>query len=132
VSLQARGVSARTALRQILAAQGLTFVVKDEAIQVVTVEKARDMLVTRAYYLGDLAQGVGQFGGITAGPLLNFQNTMQNVDALIKAIQGSVDPLSWKPNGPCSITFHFPSMSIIVRASAEVHSSLGSAFNGGK
>ena len=34
-SLQANGVSARTVLRQILAAQGLTFVVKDEAIQVV-------------------------------------------------------------------------------------------------
>ncbi len=132
VTLQARGVSARTALRQILAAQGLTFVVKDEAIQVVTVEKARDMLVTRAYYLGDLAQGIGPFGNLAAGPLLNFQNTMQNVDVILKSIQSSVDPLCWRPNGPCSITFHFPSMSIIVRASAEVHSSLGSTFNGGK
>jgi len=132
VTLQAKGVAARTALRQILAAQGLTFVVKDEAIQVVTVEKARDLLVTRVYYLGDLTQGVGQFGAITAGPLLNFQNTMQNVDVVVKAIQSSIDPLCWRPNGPCTITFHFPSMSIIVRASAEVHSSLGSTFNGGR
>jgi hypothetical protein len=132
VTLQAKGVSARTALRQILAAQGLTFVVKDEAIQVVTVEKARDMLVTRVYYLGDLAQGVGPFGQVNAGQLLNFQNTMQNVDVIMKAIQSSVDPLCWRPNGPCTITFHFPSMSIIVRASAEVHSTLGSTLNGGK
>jgi hypothetical protein len=132
VTLQAKGVSARTALRQILAAQGLTFVVKDEAIQVVTVEKARDMLVTRVYYLGDLAQGIGFGGNVTAGPLMNFQNTMNTVDGIIKAIQSSVDPLCWRPNGPCTITFHFPSMSIIVRASAEVNSSLGSTFNGGK
>jgi hypothetical protein len=132
VTLQAKGVSARTALRQILAAQGLTFVVKDEAIQVVTVEKARDMLVTRVYYLGDLAQGIGPFGNVTAGPFANFQQTMQNVDVITKAIQSSVDPLCWRPNGPCTITFHLPSMSIIVRASAEVHSTLGSTFNGGK
>jgi hypothetical protein len=133
VTLQAKGISARTALRQILAAQGLTFVVKDEAIQVVTVQKAQDMLVTRVYYLGDLAQGVGPFGGIAAGPLLNFQQTMQNVEVVIKAIQSSVDPFCWRANGgPCTITFHYPSMSIIVRASAEVHSTLGSTFNGGK
>jgi hypothetical protein len=132
VMFQAKGVSARTALRQLLAAQQLTFVVKDEAIQVVTMEKAREMLVTKVYSLGDLAQGVGPFSGVTAGPFLNFQQTMQNVDLIIQAIKSSVDPQCWKPNGPCTITFHYPSMSIIVRASAEVHSSLGSALNGGK
>ena len=47
ITLQANTLSTRTVLRQLLAAQGLTFVVKDESIQVVTVEKARDMLVTR-------------------------------------------------------------------------------------
>jgi hypothetical protein len=131
VTLSAKGVSARTALRQLLFAQGLTFVVKDEAIQVVTMERARDLLVTRVYYLGDLAQGIGPFGGVMAGPLLNFQQTVQNVDLIMKSIQSSVDPLCWKANGgPCTITFHYPSMSIIVRASAEVHSSLGSTFSG--
>ncbi|HEV3440698.1 MAG TPA: hypothetical protein VG122_25305 [Gemmata sp.] len=133
VSLQAKGLATRTVLRQLLAAQGLTFVVKDESIQVVTIEKARDMLVTRVYYLGDLAQGIGPFGGVAAGPLLNFQQTMSTVDLIMKAIQTSVDPMCWKSNGgPCTITFHYPSMSIIVRASAEVHSSLGSTFNGGR
>jgi hypothetical protein len=133
VTLQAKGLSARTVLRQILAAQGLTFVVKDEAIQVVTVDKARDLLVTRVYYLGDLAQGVGPFSGVTAGPFLNFQQTMLNVDVILKSIQNSVDPLCWKANGgPCTITFHYPSMSIIVRASSEVHSSLGSTFGAGR
>lgn len=133
VTLQAKGLSARTVLRQVLAANQLTFVVKDEAIQVVSVEEARKMLVTRVYYLGDLAKGVGPFSGAMAGPLLNYQQTMENADMIVKAIQSSVDPLCWRANGgPCTITFHYPSMSIIVKASAEVHSTLGSTFNGGK
>lgn len=132
VSLQANGVASRTVLRQILASQGLTFVVKDQVIQVVDVEKAKNMLVTRVYYLGDVVQGVGPFAGsLTWGPLVDFQQTMANVDAIMKSIRTSIDPLSWKENGgPASVTFHFPSMSIIVRASAEVHAALGTSMGG--
>lgn len=133
-SLQANGVSTRTVLRQILAAQGLTFVVKDEVIQVVTVEKARDMLVTRVYYLGDLVQSTGPFGGAPQwGTFLDFQQTMANVDTIVKSITASIDPLSWKERGgPGTVTFHYPSMSVIVRASAEVHASLGSKMGPGR
>ncbi len=131
-TLEARGISARTALRQLLAGQGLTYVIKSETIQIMTVEKARETLATRAYYLGDVVQGVGPFGGAaTWGPFLDYQQTMQNVTVLIDAIQDSVDPMSWKKRGgPGTITFHFPSMSIIVRASSEVHSALGSKLGG--
>ena len=127
-SLDARGLSARTALRQVLAANGLTFVVKDEAIQVVTVERSRDLLVTRVYYLGDLIQGVGPFGGtLQWGPLLDFQQTEANAKMIIDAIKSSVDPMSWEGKGGSgTVSFHFPSMSLIVRASSEVHASLGS------
>jgi hypothetical protein len=133
VQLDAKNLSARTVLRQILGAQGLTFVVKDEAIQVVTVERARDMLVTRVYYLGDIIQGVGPFGGaLTWGPLLDFQQTQANAKLIVDSITSSIDPLSWKPNGPGTVTFHFPSMSLIVRASSEVHATLGSKLGGGR
>jgi hypothetical protein len=96
----------------------------------VTVEKARDMLTTRVYYLGDVVQGVGPFGGGAAwGPFLDFQQTMANAQLIVDAIQDSVDPLSWKKRGgPATVTFHFPTMSLIVRASSEVHASLGSKF----
>jgi hypothetical protein len=134
VMLDAKGISARTVLRQVLAAQGLTFVVKDEAIQVVTVEKAREMLVTRVYYLGDLIQGVGPFGGaLQWGPLLDFQQTQANAAFIADSITKSIDPLSWKERGgPGTVTFHFPSMSLIVRASSEVHATLGSKLGGGR
>lgn len=134
VNLQTNQVSSRTVLRQVLASQGLTFVIKDQVIQVVDVEKAKTMLVTRVYYLGDVVQGIGPFGDATKwGPFLDFQQTMANVEGIMKTITTSIDPLSWKSaGGPASIQFHFPSMSIIVRASAEVHAALGATMNGGK
>jgi hypothetical protein len=130
-TLQANGLSGRTVLRSLLATQGLTFVVKDESIQIVTVDRARNLLTTRVYYLGDIVQGVGPFGDFRFGPLLNMEQTMANVKVLTDAIKKSIDPLVWNDaGGPGSITFHFPSMSIIVRAPAEVHHSLGGAFYG--
>jgi hypothetical protein len=134
VSLQGRGLSGRTVLRSLLATQGLTFVVKDEMIQIVTVERSKTLLTTRVYYLGDLVQGVGPFSGIQWGPYLNFQQTQANVAAVIDAIR-KIDPLSWNgadTGGPGSITYHAASQSIIVRNSAEVHFTLGNAFYGGR
>lgn len=121
-------VSGRTALRAVLQAQGLTFVIKDKLIQVVTVEKAKELMVTRAYYLGDLVQATGQFGGaVTWGPVLDYEQTMANAKIIVDAITASVDPLTWKDKGgPSTIAFHLPSMSLIVRAPAEVHATLGS------
>lgn len=134
VSFQGKGLSGRTVLRSILATQGLTFVVKDEAIQIVTIERSKTLLTTRVYYLGDLVQGVGAFGGIEWGPFLNTAQTQTNVAVLIEAIR-KIDPLSWDgrdTGGPGSITYHAPSQSIIVRNSAEVHFTLGNALYGKK
>jgi hypothetical protein len=129
-TLQAKGLSARTVLRSILATQGLTFVVKDEAIQIVTVERAKTMLTTRVYYLGDLVQGVGPFGGIQWGPFANFQQAQANAAGIVDMIK-KIDPLSWsgEGGGPGTITYHAPTQSIIVRNSTEVHYLLGSAFS---
>jgi hypothetical protein len=129
-------VSARTALRAILQSNGLTFVVKDEMIQVLTLEKAQQTLVTRSYYLGDLVAGTGPFGNaVQWGPLASYQQTLQNAQLIVDAITSSVDPMAWntnKSNGPCTISFHLPTMSVVVRASAEVHASLGNSLSGKK
>ncbi|HVK17691.1 MAG TPA: hypothetical protein VM533_12145 [Fimbriiglobus sp.] len=124
------GVTARTALRAILQSQGLTYIVKDKVIQVVTLERAKETLVTRAYYLGDVISLSGPFGGaVTWGPVIDFQSTMQNAKLIIDSITASIDPLIWSTptnRGPASVIFHAPSMSLIVRAPAEVHATLGS------
>jgi hypothetical protein len=135
VSFQGK-VSGRTALRAILQTNGLTFVVKDEMIQVMTLEKAQQTLITRSYYLGDLIAGTGPFGNaVQWGPFISYQQTLQNAQMVVEAITSSVDPMAWntsRTNGPCTISFHLPTMSITVRASAEVHASLGNTLTGKK
>lgn len=130
VSLQAKGLSGRTVLRSILATQGLTFVVKNETIQVVTVERAQSLLTTRVYYIGDLLQA-GLFSEPQWGPVINGLQNAENAKIITDMITKSIEPLMWKENGgPGSVTFHFPSQSIIVRASTEVHYTLGRGFGG--
>ncbi len=123
-------VSARTALRAMLQSQGLTFIIKDKILQVVSVEKARENMVTRSYEIRDLVQTGGAFNGaVTWGPYLDFQQTQQNAQMMIDAISGSIDPMVWKgKSGQATITFHYPSMSLIVRAPSEVHADLGKSL----
>lgn len=121
------GVSVRTALRAVLQANGLTFVIKDKSILVVRPDEARKMLVKRAYYMGDvLSSPLG--GGATFGPLVDFNIATQNANLIIDSIKKSIDPLGWSgQGGDSTILFHAPSMSIIVSAPAEVHFNLSRA-----
>lgn len=124
-------VSARTALRALLQSNSLTFLVKGEMIQVVTVDRAEKELTTRSYYLGDLVSGTGPFGNaVVFGPVASFQQSMSNADQLVRAIKDSIDPRCWKENGgACSVTFHMASLSVVVKASTEVHAMMGNSLS---
>ena len=126
ISLTLRDVSARTALRKVLQDRNLTYVIKNESIQVVTLDRAKEMLVTRVYYLGDLVQGVGALGGnVRWNPLMDMIQTQENVARLIELIK-SLDPQSWKDQGGNgTIIFNWPSMSLIVRQTTEFHAKFG-------
>jgi cell fate (sporulation/competence/biofilm development) regulator YmcA (YheA/YmcA/DUF963 family) len=120
-------VTARTALRGMLQSVGLTFIIKDKVLQVVSVEKARQNYVTRAYDVSDLVRLGGPFNSpVLWGPYLDYQQTVQNANTLIEMITKSIDPLVWQTGGANSATatFHYPSMSIIIRAPSEVHATL--------
>jgi hypothetical protein len=122
-------VTARTALRALLQSQGLTFVIKDKVIQVLTLERASETLVTRAYDITDLTKLSGPFGGaVTWGPAADYQQTLANAEIIIKSIKASVDPQVWSDNhGIATISFLYPG-TIIVRAPSEVHVSLGKSL----
>jgi hypothetical protein len=126
------GVSARTALRAVLRSERLEFIIKDKMIMVMTLEKAREQLVTRSYYLGDVVAGAGQFGNaLQWGQAASDQQTQQNAQFLIDAITKSVDPMVWSSkNGPATIFFNPLSLSLVVRAPAEVHATLGPKLTG--
>ncbi|HEX3148929.1 MAG TPA: hypothetical protein VHR66_12680 [Gemmataceae bacterium] len=129
-------VSARTALRIALGNHGLTYVVKDNTITVVTREKAASMMETRVYYIGDLVTPLG--GGFTgipgraATPNTDPDQARKNVESLIKQIKESIDPNSWKggpSDGKGEITYHSASTALVVKASAEVHGMMANTFN---
>ena len=68
------------------------------------------------------------------GPVINGLQTAENAKFLTDMITKSIEPLMWKENGgPGTVTFHYPSKSIIVRASTEVHfAALGRGFGAGR
>ena len=126
-------ITVRSALKSVLSPYGLTYIVKDDTIQVVTLQKARETTTTKAYYIGDLVQGVGAFGGgaVKWGPWIDQMQTQENVKQLIDSIKKGIDPDGSRDTGAGgnnSVTFHWPSMSVIVRGPTEVHARLGGSF----
>jgi hypothetical protein len=117
-------VATRTALRYILQQLNLTYVVRDGTIQVTNQVRAKDQMVTRSYYIGDLVSGTGTFGGaVQFGLNVDHAQLAQNVQAIIEMITQSVDPQSWQGRGGLgNVGYNIPTQSLIIRQSAEVHS----------
>src|SRR5205085_12464958 len=92
-------VATRTALRKVLGDLNLTYVIRDGTIHVTSQSRAKDLMVTRNYYIGDLVLGNSLFFpaphlGATVDPQL-----AQNVQAIIDMLVQSVDPSSWMGKG---------------------------------
>jgi hypothetical protein len=122
-----QGVSVRTLLRVVLGKANLTYIVKDEAITVMTPERARATMITKTYYLGDLVA----YTDIRLGPVLSEIKMLQAGRDIVEMIKGSIDSQSWRDNGAengGTIVFDPRTLSIVVKASAEVHSMLGSNY----
>jgi len=76
VTKSLRGITLRSALRLLLKDLELTYVVRDEVLQITTPEDAESQLITKVYPVGDLVVPIsnganlfGQGGGITGGGL---------------------------------------------------------------
>jgi hypothetical protein len=119
VKMQLKKVTVRTALKKILGDKGLTYIIKEGALQVMTPKRASEHTVVRSYPIEGLvapSQVAMQFG-----PFVARAQMLANVQTLINTVQNSVEPSYWQPNGPGSIAFFEPTMSLTVRASAEMH-----------
>jgi len=119
VALKLGKVTVRTAIKKILGDKGLTYIIKEGALQVMTPKRASEHTVVRSYPIEGLvapSQVAMQFG-----PFVARAQMLANVQSLINTIQSTVEPSYWQPNGPGSIAFFEPTMSITIRASAEMH-----------
>jgi hypothetical protein len=110
-------VSARTALKRVLADVGLTYVIRKETIEVTTPARARDMMTVRTYYVGDL---LGVVSPLLPAIVNDFQ-MIQAIGIILNEIQ-NIEPESWEGKGGAgTVTFDPVRMAIVVKQSAEVH-----------
>ena len=104
VTLKMKGTSLRTVLRKILGDLGLTYVIRNEVLEITTPARAKEQLVARTYYIRDLAINPWQ------------------VAQLIDLIHSSIDSQSWNVNGgPASIAYHPITGSLVIKQSTEFH-----------
>ena len=123
INFKVKKATVRTILRGILNNKGLTYVIKEGTLQVMTQQRARDMMVTKTYAVSDLIRPDPRWG-IYGRPLM-----LMNVQSLMNTIQQAVDPSVWQqqPSG-ASITFYEPGLALIIRAPAEVHYMMPQSF----
>lgn len=117
-------VSVRTIMKKVCADLGLTYVVKDTAVQVITPDRTKDYLVARAYPVQDLIAPWDTRMGPYAGKVQMYQQAQQ----LMAMIVNMIDPASWEgksERGYGTIWYNEATMSIIVRHTAEMHYQLG-------
>jgi hypothetical protein len=128
ITVKFKNSSLRTILKKVLADVGLTYIVKDGAIRVVTPEEAKNSMTVRSYYVGDLAGVVD----VTVSPLLRDIQMRAAIGQIIDSIAGSIEPNSWESKGTQgggTITYDPITMSLIVKQTAEVHYMLGGAIH---
>lgn len=102
-----KGVSKRTLLRSVLGELGLTYVIKSEVLQVMSILQAKN----------ELRSGV-----------LDIQTMLtrgNNPEDIIRMIKSTVDPDSWDTSGGPGTIFFSPPGTLIIRNSAEVIYNLG-------
>jgi hypothetical protein len=146
IPVKSRGLAARTLMRKVLADLGAAYIVTDEGLQVTSLEVARNTMVTKVHYVGDLVFALNnyQFQPIPAqynaafwwygwdglalmqqqslnAQLVNQLQMNQNVQSLIDMVKKTGDPDSWEPVGPGRVTYDPITKSLIVKQSAEYH-----------
>ena len=129
VTFKGKSVKVRTLLKKVFGDLGLTWAIKDAAVQVITPDKIKEFMVTRAYPVGDLISPVAN----SRMPMWAQKQYMANQAAqLIQTIVNMVEPSSWQgmsEKGYGTISYNEATMSIIVNHTAEMHYVLGGALS---
>jgi hypothetical protein len=130
VTFNVKKASMRAILHRVLGDLGLTYIVKDEAIQITSVARARETLTTRSYYIGDLIAATSG-AGVTFNPVLTRLQQIAQINQLAALITQVVEPESWAINdkgGLGTIAFNPVTMAFVVRQTAEIHYLMGIAM----
>jgi hypothetical protein len=116
VSVEFDDVSLRSALNLILKQVHLSFVVKDEVLQITTERGARGKMTRVVYKVADLVDGDPHRPGTPAG-----KDEEPPEAALMKLVTSTVCPHEWSVNGgPGTIDFHPQTRSLVVNQTPDV------------
>jgi hypothetical protein len=119
VTFKINKIGVRTLLKKVLADRGLAYTIREGALHVVTQQKARETMTVRVYPIAEL---LGTENRFIWGPVWKRAFELQHAQTIVNMVQQSVDPSMWNVNGgPGSVTYHEPTQSLIIRASAEMH-----------
>jgi hypothetical protein len=119
VNFKVQKATVRTIIKKILGDKGLTYIIKEGHLQVMTPKRAAEHTVVRSYPIDDLITPNQM--QMMFGPFAQQAAMMQNAQQIINLIQLTVDPAYWQPNGPGSIVFYPGTKSLLIRASSEMH-----------
>ncbi|HEY4312594.1 MAG TPA: hypothetical protein VGN12_24305 [Pirellulales bacterium] len=107
-------VSFESALRTILEEFDLAFVVMNEALAITSKEKADEILVTKVYYVGDLARA--------------RREATSSFGALMNLITSTIQPDSWEDNGGPGSIQAFNRDYLVFSQKQEVHDETAQLF----
>ncbi len=137
VTIQLQNVSLKGALAAILNQLRLTYVIRDEMVQITTPEKAKGKLVQKTYAVADLVVPVRSSAacdtekreccktppapaGAASCCVRNPGNTTE--DVLIQTIINTVSPQSWSAAGGAGTICYFPlAYAIVVDQTLDIH-----------
>jgi hypothetical protein len=120
VTLSLRDVPTRNVLNQFLAGLGMTYVMKDQAIHVTSIDRARETLTTRVYSVADLMATEM----VPLPPVLSEKDAYSTLRVLVFWTTHHHEPDSWKTankNAFGSITFDPFGFVFLVEQTEEMH-----------
>ncbi len=107
-----KGISLRSALRLTLRDIGLTHVIRDEVILIMSQDKADGLLETRVYAVSDLLWA----------PDVDHEAVPAAFDELVAMVMAGTAPEKWQQNGgPGSITPSRTTHSLVIATNLETH-----------
>ena len=125
ISVKVENVSLKSALKLVLKEAHLTYVVKDEVLQVTTERAARGKMQCIVYAVADLLEDNLHYPGAPVGT-----GKTSPEEALMKLIRSTICPQEWcEMGGPDTMDFHPLTRSLVVNATADVQEQIVDLLN---
>jgi type II secretory pathway component GspD/PulD (secretin) len=124
ITRKLKGITLRSALRLMLVAHNLTYVIKDEVLLITTQAAAEEMFETRLYEVSDLV----------ADSDLKHSASSDRLKSLIQTVRETVQPGSWPKTGdigPCALRPYADSEvnAIVIRQTFDGHEQVSELLN---